>query len=177
MFRCAFEPSVDLTWGLAVMYWLHMLATIVWIGGLAALALFVLPAARRSLSAENFATLMEQVQRWLDPVAWLCLVVLIATGLFQMSASPKYQGFLSIDNRWATAIFAKHLVFLALIASSAALTWGVLPALRRITWLRASGRAAAGAFAILEKRQLRLLRLNLVLGVIILGLTALARVS
>lgn len=44
-------------WALTQAYWMHLLATVTWIGGLAALAWLVLPAARRSLERPAFAVL------------------------------------------------------------------------------------------------------------------------
>ena len=129
--------STTPAWALALIYWLHMLATIVWIGGLAAVVLLILPAARNSLQASDFAAFLEKVQRRLDPAGWLSLMVLLGTGMFQMSASPNYQGFLAIGNRWAIAILVKHLVFIGMVAISAYLTWGLLPALRRAALQRA----------------------------------------
>lgn len=163
-------------WALALIYWLHMLATIVWIGGLAAVVLLILPAARNSLPAGDFAAFLEKVQRRLDPAGWLSLVVLLGTGMFQMSSSPNYEGFLAFDNRWAIAILVKHLFFIGMVAVSAYLTWGLLPALRRNALLRAKG-GSSDKTGQLTQREIWLLRANFILGVIILGLTALARVS
>jgi uncharacterized membrane protein len=179
-------------WGLTVAYWLHMLATVVWIGSLASLALVVLPAAGRALEAGMYARLLEQIQHRLDPLGWFCLLVLTGTGLFQMSASPNYQGFFAIDNTWAAAILAKHLLFLGMISVSAWSTWGVLPALRRATMRAAKELALAKehsptqapplnqglADALrLQGRILLLLRINLLFSVVVLALTALARAS
>ena len=179
-------PQTTPAWGLSIAYWLHMLATVLWIGSLSALALVVLPAAGRTLDPPAYARLLEQLQRRLDPLGWFCLLVLAGTGLFQMSASPNYAGFLAIQTTWAVAILVKHLVFFVMIGVSAWSTWGVLPALRREA-MRAAGRSAAAVNATaanaapadsqLQQRSLRLLRLNLALSVIVLALTALARVS
>ena len=89
-------------WALSLAYYLHMLATIVWIGSLTSLAILVLPAARRSLAPEAFAALLGNLQRRLDNLGWLSIIVLAGTGLFQMSANPNYPGFLAITNRWAS---------------------------------------------------------------------------
>lgn len=163
-------------WALSAAFWLHMLATVVWIGGLGAVALLVLPAARRSLEAEAYSRFLAQLQRYLDPLSWLSLLVLAATGMFQMSANPNYQGFLAVANRWAAAILIKHLVFLIMIALSAYMTWGVLPRLRRIALRQARGLDALEADAV-QRQELLLMRLNLILAVIVLGLTAVARAS
>lgn len=163
-------------WALTLAYWLHMLATVIWIGGLAALSILVLPVARQVLDAQTYAGLLGNIQRRLDPLAWFSLALLVATGLVQMSANPNYEGFLAVGNRWAAAILLKHLVIFGMVGLSAYMTWGVLPGLRRAVLRQAHGHNAPEAGR-LEKRELLLLRLNLVLGVVVLALTAVARVS
>ena len=157
---------------LSLTYWLHMLATVVWIGGLAALSILVIPTARGALEPGAYSHLLEGIQRRIDPLGWLCLAVLAGTGLFQMSANSNYHGFLAINNRWALAILVKHLVFIGMTIASTYLTWGVLPNLRRAALRR--NEAEVQHF---QRREALLLRLNLVLGVVILALTALARSS
>ena len=170
-------PTPD--WALTLAYWLHMLATVAWIGGLVTLSVLVLPAAQRTLEAGAYAELLGQVRRRLDPLGWISLLVLTGTGLFQMSASPNYEGFLSVNNRWAAAILVKHIVFLGIILLSAYLTWGLMPRLQRAAWRQAGGRPQAELteLAGLQRQEERLMRINLVLGVLVLALTAIARVS
>jgi len=165
-------------WGLAVMYWLHMLATIAWLGSLFALGLMVIPAARRTLPDSMYAAFLGRIQISIQRVGWLSLAVLIATGMFQMSAHPAYEGFLSVNNPWAMAIFAKHAVIGLMVVSSAYVTWVLTPALHRMSFVQAAGGDVdpierAG----LLRRERVALRVNLVLSVIIILLTALARVS
>ena len=163
-------------WALSLTYWLHMLATVVWIGGLSALSLILLPAARGSLDAGAYSRLLEGVQRRLDPLGWLSLAILVGTGLFQMSASPNYQGFLAVNSRWAVAILLKHGVFAIMVLVSAYLTWGLLPRLRRaaLRRLKQPDESETGA---LHHQEARLVRINLFLGILVLALTALARAS
>ncbi|HSF82645.1 MAG TPA: CopD family protein [Anaerolineales bacterium] len=163
-------------WALSLIYWLHMLATVAWIGALSTLAILVLPAARQALEAEAYAALLQKVRRRLDSLGWLCLVVLAGTGLFQMSANPNYQGFLSVSNRWALAILLKHLLFLAMAGVSAYLTWGLLPNLQRLALRLAQGQDVPGSQR-LWRQEATLIRLNLVLGVFVLALTAVARAA
>lgn len=162
-------------WALSFIYWLHMLATVIWIGSLACLSLLVLPAASK-LPQDKYAGFLSNLQRRLDPLGWVCLLVLVATGMFQMSANPNYSGFLAIDNRWAAAILVKHLVFFAMTGVSAYLTWGILPRLQRVALRQSRGLEAPEASR-LQRQETWLIRLNLVLGVLILALTAIARVS
>jgi uncharacterized membrane protein len=168
--------------GLTISYAVHMLATVLWIGGLSSLALIVLPAARK-LPLGDYATLLSNMQRRMDGLAWFSLALLAGTGMFQMSGSPQYTGFLAIDSRWALAILLKHGVFALIIGVSAYLTWGVLPALQRQALAQArglqagGGQAGAGTFAGLDRSHTRLVWLNLALAVIVLVLTAVARAA
>lgn len=161
------------SWALSIAYWLHMLATVVWIGGLATLAILVIPLAQRALDDQAFVKFLNELQRRMDPIGWFCLVLLVASGLFQMSASSNYEGFLSISNRWAAAILIKHIVFIAMVGISAYLTWGMLPQLRRNAIRLNEGPGSEK----LQRQNTRLLRLNLIFAILILALTAIARVS
>lgn len=163
-------------WVLSLAYWLHMLATLAWIGGLATLALFILPIAHHLLTSGDYINLMERLQRRLNPLAWISLAVLLATGLFQMSASPQYQGLLAINNRWAVAILIKHVLFFVMVGVSSYLTWWLMPELRRTVMLQAR-KDNQPNMAHLHRREEWIIRLNLLLGILILGLTALARAS
>ncbi len=177
-------------WVLAMAYWLHMLATVAWIGGLAAIAWLVLPAARKSLPAEGYARFLGALQRRFDPLAWFSLAILAGTGMLQMGANPNYDGFFSIGNLWAGAILIKHILFLGMAGVSAYLTWGLLPQVRRLALVRAldlaqrsdtdyerpkQGRSVLENEARILRQEENLMRLNLILGVLVLAMTALAR--
>lgn len=166
------------TWVLTLAYWLHMLATVVWIGGLAALAVLVMPAARKSLSPEAYQAFLGPLQQRLQWLGWLCLAVLIATGMFQMSASPNYEGLLAIRNDWAVAILAKHIAIGAMVLVSAYLTWGLGPELKRLALRQAHNvQGSAVEAERLHRKERTLFMLNLVLSIVVLALTAWARSS
>jgi uncharacterized membrane protein len=163
-------------WALTLVYWIHMLATVAWLGSLAAVALLVLPAARSSLEVESQAKLMDAIQRRLEPLAWSCLALLVVTGMFQLGASQHYTGPVSVANRWSTAILVKHLLVVAMVAASAVQTWEVLPALQRAS-LRARKTGNAAELEGLRKRERLLLWVNIVLSTLVLAATAAARAS
>ena len=160
---------------LAVIYWLHMLATVTWIGSLAAINLLFLPASKRALNPADQLSLVSALQKRLEPLAWFCMGVLLVTGLFQLSANPHYDGFLSISTQWSLAILFKHGVAVLMVVVSAIQTWEVLPAIQRI--LLNKDKAGEDELVRLQKRETLLLRINLLLSALILGATALARVS
>ena len=165
------------TWAIAITFWLHLLATVSWLGGLAAIAILVLPASKQVLELPDQLALIAAIQHRLEPLAWFSLAVLIVTGLFQLSVNPHYDGFLSTTGQWSLAIFTKHILVAIMIVVSAVQTWEVLPAIRRGLLRREQGGLEASDVLRLQKQETRLLRLNIALSVLILAATAFARAS
>ncbi len=161
-------------WALTLAYGLHMAATVIWIGGLFFQSVFLAPALRRALDTPSALRVLELLRRRFDPLAWLSLAVLIATGLTQMAASPNYDGFLSVGNRWAVAILVKHSVIALMVALAGYQTLFLYPWLSRLA-LRPQGET--GDLALAERRQARLSRWAIFLSLAVLGLTAFARTS
>ena len=160
---------------MALIYWLHMLATVTWIGSLAAINLLVLPAAQRTLKLVDQLSFIAAVQKKLEPVAWFCIGLLLVTGLFQMSANTHYNGFLNTSTQWSLAILIKHSLGVIMVLVSAIQTWEVIPSIHRILLKKNS--ADSNELAKLQRREIILLRTNLILSVLILGATAFARTS
>jgi uncharacterized membrane protein len=159
---------------LTLVYWLHMLATVAWIGGIVSISILVLPAAHKSLKPADLLAFIEAIQKRLEPLAWFSLGLLIATGLFQLSANSHYNGFFDVSTQWSLAILIKHGLVVVMIVVSAVQTWEVLPAIRRTLMQRDKG-ASEEEIVKLQKREERLLRMNFILSILILGATALAR--
>jgi uncharacterized membrane protein len=161
-------------WALTLVYWLHMLATVSWIGGIVSISILVLPAAHKSLKPIDLLAFIEAMQKRLEPLAWFSLGLLIATGLFQLSANSHYNGFFDVSTQWSLAILVKHGLVVVMVVVSAVQTWEVLPAIRRTLMRRGKG-ASEEEIVKLQKREERLLRMNFMLSILILGATALAR--
>jgi uncharacterized membrane protein len=164
-------------WVLSAAYWLHMAATVAWVGGLMFQSL-LLPAALQSLDPLARARLFGSIARRFQPIAWLSLAVLIFTGLTQMAAHPSYTGLLVIEGRWAQAILAKHLAFSGMVLIAAVQTWILHPRLARHMLVEAAGAPAdTDAVPRSMSRIDRLTRMNAVLALIILAFTAIARTA
>jgi uncharacterized membrane protein len=164
------------SWALALTFWLHLFATVAWVGSLAAISLLILPAMQRSLDAESQLVFIEAMQRRLEPIAWFSMSVLLATGLFQMSVNPHYDGLLSTSSQWSLAILTKHLLAIVMVVVSAIQTWEVIPAIRR-SIARSKKSSNAAEIDTLRKRETFLLRLNFGLSLLILLATAFARAA
>ena len=164
------------TWAITLIYWLHMLATVIWVGSLAAISVLILPVMKRVLNPETQLVFIEAMQKRLEPVAWFSISLLVLTGLFQMSVNPHYDGFLSISTQWSLAILTKHVLGIIMIVVSAIQTWEVFPAIRRAILLSKKTSNTVELDS-LRRREIFLLRINLGLSILILGATAVARTS
>lgn len=159
---------------LTAAYWLHMAATVVWIGGLFFQAAILHPALDGSTSEQHVLRLLRAVRRRFQPLSWLSLAVLVGTGLMQMSASPNYEGLLGLGNRWAAAIFVKHLAILLMVGAAAVQTWVLHPRLERSLL---AGPQQQGDEQATVRLDARLTAVNVVLALLVLALTAVARTA
>jgi len=156
-------------------FFLHLIATVAWIGGLVTLALVVQPVLNHSVSdARERARLLEAILRRFQPVANLGLAVLILTGMVQTFTNPFYKGFLNFDNAWSQAILFKHIAVLGMIAVAGIITFSVQPALKRNALLIANGLVDEQQIARWQQQQARLSRINLLLSILVLLFTAIA---
>lgn len=159
-------------WILALSYWVHLLATVIWLGGMALMAIVALPALRQGTLASNQ---WFTFQRRFIPWANGSLVILLITGFVQMTTDENYTGFLSFDSVWAWAILLKHIAFLGMVAITAYVQASLYPAMSRAALLaERRPQLAAAEEARLVQRETRLLRLNLLCAVIVLFFTAIA---
>lgn len=163
-------------WVIAASFFLHMIATVIWVGGIAIMAAVVYPGVRRVLGAGPPAgALITELQRRFSPLAMISLGVLVVTGLAQMAVNKNYNGFLVINNAWAAAILLKHVAFLAMTGIGAYSVWGLAPAMARLALLEAKGRAGGEDLPALRRREERLNQINLICALIVLLFTAIAR--
>lgn len=159
-------------WILVFSYWIHLLATVIWLGGLALMGLVAWPALRRGTLASNqWLALQQSFMPWANG----SLLVLLITGFIQMTNDPNYTGFLAIDSLWAGAILIKHLAFGSMLLTGAYVQWSLYPAMARIRLLAEKRpQSAAGEQERLTRRERRLLTLNLLCAAAILLFTAIA---
>lgn len=158
---------------LAISYFFHLLATVIWIGGLAILVILVWPETRRVLEGNPaLYQLLTRVRRRFLPLSNLSLAVLVVTGLIQMSGDPNYEGVLQFTNDWSRVILLKHIAIAGMFICGLALQLWVAPALERTALLAERGKDNPAEWARLHRAEVRLTWLNLALGVLVLAFTA-----
>lgn len=159
-------------WVLSVSYTVHLIATVVWFGGLIVMAAMALPALRQgTLSANQWLALQKRFAPWTTG----SLIFLLISGFVQMTNDVNYSGFLVIDGVWAWAMLIKHVAFGALALLTAYMQFSLYPAMERTAVLAAQRpKIAAAEQEKLSRQEGRLLRLNLLCALIILICTAAA---
>lgn len=147
----------------ALSTWLHSLATIVMIGYFVFTSLIFLPVLARQLSPDALRGLLEHISARLKPYFAGSVLIFLVTGTHLMLVNDAYMGLGDIfANSWSILIVVKHVLVLAFLALAAL-----------------SERAYLGKISASDPRPLAQFRLalgvNLVLGLAILLLTALAQ--
>lgn len=159
-------------WILAISYWIHLLATVVWLGGLALMGLVAWPALRKeTLQSNQWLALQKRFTPWIN----ISLVLLLVTGFVQMTNDSNYEGFLQVDSLWAQAILVKHIAVAAMIVIGGVVQWRIHPAMDRLALLHQKRpQVAAEEQDALQKREIRLLQLNMLCAAAVLLFTAIA---
>lgn len=159
-------------WILALSYWIHLLATVVWLGGLAVMGLVAWPALRQQTLQDNqWLALQKRFTPWVNA----SLVLLLVTGFVQMTNDPNYEGFLQVNTLWAQAILVKHLAVVAMIIIGGIVQLRVHPAMARLALLaKKRPQLADEEQRALQRREVRLLQLNMVCAAAVLLFTAIA---
>lgn len=164
------------TWALSLSYWIHMVATVIWLGGLLSITFVILPFIQKKMDGTEKGKILDSLQQYLNTIGWFCLILLIGTGMFQMSSHPSYQGFLAIENNWAVALFIKHIFIVLMVIVMGYLTWFVIPGLKRIALKQKLGKEInENELARYRHQEKIILWTNSILAIIVLIFTAWAR--
>ena len=157
---------------LAISYFIHLIGTVIWLGGLAFLAIVAVPALRQStLSMTQWLAWQKRLAPWIQG----SLLVLLISGFVQMTNDPHYNGFMVLDGVWAWAMLLKHIAFVVLVGLTAYQQWWVWPEMERLAVLAAKRpHLAAEEEGKLLVQEVRLLWLNLGSAGLVLLFTAVA---
>ncbi len=145
--------------------WLHALATIVMVGYFVFAGLIYLPILERQMQGSNLRKLLEQVSVRLKPFFGGSLLIFLVTGTHLMFVNESYEGLGKIfANLWCILIVVKHVLVLVFLGLAFYSERAFLPqisdqnpsALKQFRWA---------------------LNINMLLGFIILLLTAIAQVG
>ncbi len=104
----------------------HILATIMWIGGMIVTNVVIRPALAKALQPEQVNEIMGIIMRKFRIIVYVSLIVLFVTGIPMKIANEHYEGIIDFSNSWAIAGFVKHL-FVAILALLAIYMFEFMP--------------------------------------------------
>lgn len=160
---------------LALSLFVHITATVVYIGGLLVTVLLIFPEVRRVIDGQPaFYRVLSRLRQRFYPISNLCLAALWVTGLLQMTADPNYDGFLTFDDDWSRIMLLKHILIVGMMAAGVVLQFGVAPQLERISLLMEHSKGDPAEWQRLRAREVRLTVLLSVLGIAVLACSAAA---
>jgi putative copper resistance protein D len=111
--------------------WLHLLATITWIGGMVFIALVLVPVARGLADPTLRSRLVQDAGRRVRGVGWIALGVLVATGLVNLWLRPYLLWAPRFQWKVGLVVLALALSVLDFVLGPRAGRPGADPALRR----------------------------------------------
>ena len=149
---------------IALSYWLHALATVIFIGHYALLALIYLPMLSKNGNGLALSEISKQSRPWL----YASMIILAITGTYLTIADPNYLGLGNFGSFWGVMMLVKHLLIVGMLLVG---FW--FNAIMRVGPLMSSNTGAAQAIARFRGYN----NAMAILSVLILLLTTLAQVE
>ena len=146
----------------SVVNFFHLLATVIWIGGMMFIQLVLQPSLGLVEPKEG-GKLYGIVARRFSVTAWICVLVLLVTGYIK---TPERMFF---DFSYSPAIFlaVKHILVLLMIIVGLVIALHVVPTMRKNA--PGPGEAPSTVFLRCQKRLGALAWTNVILGVLVLA--------
>lgn len=144
---------------LAGSYWLHSIATVIWLGGIFFILFIALPSAKQVLGGEA-SKLMGEISKKFTPIANYCIIILIITGAVLTAVNKQFLGIGNLGNSWSLGLIVKHVSVLGMVVVHFYRGLVLAPKITRTE--------SASEKASLQKLSLNLVKVNFFLGLIVL---------
>ncbi|MDP2237892.1 MAG: DUF4149 domain-containing protein [Bacteroidales bacterium] len=147
---------------------LHLMATIAWIGGMFFNFLVVMPTVAKVLDPATAGRFVGALMKRVRVVVYVSLLILFVTGIPMKIANENYVAIISFENAWQIAGFIKH-VFVGLMAVLAFYSFEILTP----SVVKLSAQGPSPAITTLRKRQMMIAAATTFLfGIIVIFLSA-----
>jgi uncharacterized membrane protein len=160
-------PSVSELAILSAVNWLHLVATVVWIGGIVTNLIVVSPSAKESLEPPVMGRFMGSFIKRFRCLVYFSMGVLVVTGVIMMLLNDQYLGIFNFGNLWTLVVVVKHILVVILIILAIYIFQILFP---RMGQLGAKG--PSPELAKLQKLQGQLAVTTVIIGLVILVFTA-----
>jgi len=155
---------------LTVTTWVHLLTTVVWIGGIFFILYIALPVAGKTLDQPG--KIMGPLSKRFVPLANISIFLIIASGIVMSIASHNYPDLAKLSSLWGQSLFVK--ILLVVIMTSIHLYRGLILA----PWIARLSSEGGHSEKVqkLQTLSLNLVRTNFLLGIMVLLLTGMLSV-
>ncbi len=155
-------------WILALSHFIHVMGTVVWIGGILMTLFVILPSSKTALESPLIVgKLMKEIAKRFTPLANISIILIIVTGVIIFYYDKNYTSFLDLENRWNIVIALKHVFVATMIIIHFYRGLILNPKIERFSSQSNEKQASR-----LKKISLDLVKINFVLGIIVLLLAA-----
>jgi uncharacterized membrane protein len=97
---------------ISISYWLHALATVIFIGHFVLLATIYLPVLARAKNGTALSAISRRSRPWM----YTSLLIFLVTGTYLTFVDPNYRGIGNFSNFWAVMMLVKHILIVVMIA-------------------------------------------------------------
>jgi uncharacterized membrane protein len=157
---------------LGILRWLHLTATVLWIGLAVSSVLVFNPLARQHIPASAMGNYIADLRKRAAAVVWTAIAIFAVSGFSLMLMSDNFNGFGDyFANSWTIIITLKHAVIGGMVLLALYQLNGVMPK------LAAALKSGVPEAKSLAERQKMVVVLTALLGLLVLLLTAIAEVS
>lgn len=152
--------------------YVHVLSAVVWIGGMLFLGLVAVPIAQRMEPRAAAARFVRMVGRRFRPIAWICICLLVATGIVNLYYRGVTPGYVLSGDLFQTVSGRLLAIKVALVALVIALSFlhDFIIGPRLAAAMEQALPAEADRRTALRRMVSRLARANVLLALVVLGL-------
>ena len=96
-------------------YWIHLVATVLWIGGIIFIIFIVIPSSGQVLGAES-GKLMGEISKRFTPLANYSIILLFVSGIVLAGLNNQFSGVRILESNWTMALILKLVLFFSMTA-------------------------------------------------------------
>ncbi|MGD2294283.1 MAG: DUF4149 domain-containing protein [Candidatus Aminicenantes bacterium] len=158
------SPALELVL-ITLMNWIHLFATVAWIGGITTMIFVVSPGVKAALEPPVIGKLMDVLVKRMKMLVYINAALLIVTGFVLQGLNPAYADY-GFGSRLPAILVIKHILILIMIILGIYVSEKVGP---KISKLAAKG--PSPEIGRLQKKQVSIGFINFILGLLVLLLS------
>ena len=143
-------------------YWIHLVATVLWIGGILFIIFIAIPSSKQVWGAES-GKLMGEISKRFTPLANYSIVLLFVSGIVLAGLNKQFSVVRTLESNWTMALTLKLVLFFSMTAIHFYRGLVLAPKIMRT--------ATQTEKAALQNLSINLVKVNLTLGLSVLLLS------